>query len=247
MKIIRSIPFFLWFCGCLLRMSGMRRRITKYREAGEVEKEIAEIRAAEDFWGPALCQRAGITIRVKGLEHIPEGPVVFVSNHQSYFDIPVFFAAIRTKQMGFVAKKELGKLPLFGEWVGNVRSIFLEREDPRASLKAFDLAGEYLEKGFSMVICPEGTRSRASRIGEFRKGSIRLATKAQVPVVPVSLDGTYHAYEEKGYIAPAEVDFVIHPAIQTKDLSKKEVSELSDTVEAIIRKGFEEIMAAKVQ
>ncbi|MDD3350702.1 MAG: lysophospholipid acyltransferase family protein [Eubacteriales bacterium] len=245
MKILKNIPFILWFCICLLRMGGIRRKIEEYRQSGDAEKEIIEIRKAEDFWGPALCSKAGIKINVSGLEHIPDGPVVFVSNHQSYFDIPVFFTAIKNKQIGFVAKQELRKIPLFGAWTYRIRSIFIEREDARASLKAFEEAGENLEKGFSMVICPEGTRSKASKIGEFKKGSIRLATKAKVPVVPVSLDGTYHAYEERGVFSPAVVDFVIHPAIETKDLSKKEITDLSDQVEAIIRKGFEEIMEKK--
>ena len=244
MKLVRNLPFLLWLYRFLGTMKGIQKNIRKYRAAGDFEKEIVEIRKAEDVWGDSLCGRIGIKLRVKGLENVPAGPVVFVSNHQSYWDIPTFLKAIPSKQMGFIAKRELTKMPAFGDWILDIRGIYIEREDARASLKAFEEAAGYLTQGFSMVIFPEGTRSKKSEIGEFKKGSIRLATKAGVPVVPVSLNGTYHGYEEKGFVRPTLVDFVIHPAIETKELSKKEGAELSDKVEEIIRKGFAEILEA---
>ena len=79
---------------------------------------------------------------------------------------------------------------------------------------------------------------------EFKKGSLRLATKSGVPIVPVTLNGTYHVYEKKGYVQPgAVVDFYIHPAIETKDLSKAEQNSLAEKVEATIRTKLEEIQS----
>ena len=245
MAIVKNIPFLIWLYFFLWKMKGIQRTIRRYRAEGNVEKEIAEIRRAEDVWGYSLCKRIGIDLRVKGLENVPDGPVVFVSNHQSYWDIPAFLSAIPGKQIGFIAKTQLTKMPAFGEWIIDIRGVYIQRDDARASLKAFEEAAAYLAQGFSMVIFPEGTRSRKSEIGEFKKGSIRLATKAGVPVVPVSFDGTYRGFEETGVIRAARVDFVIHPAIPTKDMSKKEISELSDVVEDTIRKGFAEILESR--
>lgn len=149
-----------------------------------------------------------------------------------------FFASIPDKQIGFVAKIELAKLPAFGQWISDIRSVFIQRDDARASLRAIEEGVELLAKGFSLVIFPEGTRSRSATPGEFKKGSLRLATKAEVPVVPVTLNGTFKAFEEKGYIQPANVDFTIHPAIYTRGLPKKEAGELADKVEKIIRDGL---------
>lgn len=241
MTLIRNIPFFLWFYGTLLQIKDVKRRIHQYRAAGEYEKERAEIRKAEDFWGKALIERAGITLRISGLDNIPEGPVVFVSNHQSYWDIPVFFAAITKKQLGFVAKEELAKVPIFGSWIADVRSVFIKRDDARASLRAIEEGVELLKLGFSLTIFPEGTRSRSVNMDEFKKGSLRLATKAGVPVVPVTLCGSYKAFEEKGHLRPATVDFVVHPFIETAGMSRQEAGDLAERVENIIRTTLNEL------
>jgi 1-acyl-sn-glycerol-3-phosphate acyltransferase len=123
MKLIRNVPFIIWFYGFLFSIRDLKRNIKKYREEGNQEKERAEILKAENVWGGALLKKAGIDLRVSISEPLPEGPVVFVSNHQSYWDIPIFFAAIPDMQIGFVAKESLGKIPLFGSWISDVRSV----------------------------------------------------------------------------------------------------------------------------
>ncbi|HOA41919.1 MAG TPA: lysophospholipid acyltransferase family protein [Bacillota bacterium] len=241
MKLIRNIPFVIWFYGFLASIEPIKKSIKKYREEGNREMERAEIRRAEDAWGQALVKKAGIDLRVSFSESLPEGPVVFVSNHQSYWDIPVFFAAVRDRQIGFVAKESLRKVPKFGSWIADVRSVFIKRDDARASLRAIEEGVELLKQGYSLVIFPEGTRAKGVEMKEFKKGSLRLAVKAEVPVVPVTLNGTYHAFEEKGYVSPARVDFVVHPPIHTKGLSRKEAADLAAQVENIVRAGLEEI------
>src|SRR5690606_26880627 len=123
------------------------------------------------------------------------------------------------------------KIPGFGNWIKDVRSVFIEREDARASLRAIEEGIGLIRQGFSLVIFPEGTRSRSDQMGEFKKGSLRLATRAGVPVVPVTLDGTYRAFEESGRIRPAAIKVTIHKAIETRDLGKREAGELAEIVE----------------
>lgn len=219
-------------------------RIKKYRDSGEYEKEREEILNSTTTWGRGIMKKYKISLNVSGLENIPDGPVLFVSNHQGYADIPVYCAILTMKQIGFVAKVSLGKIPVFGTWIRDIRSVFIERDDARSSLKTMEEGIELLKKGFSLVIYPEGRRSRGPQMAEFKKGSLRLATKSGVPIVPVTLNGTYHVYEKKGYVQPgAVVDFHIHPAIETKDLSKAEQNSLAEKVEATIRIKLEEMQA----
>ncbi len=235
MAIVKNVPFLIWFYGFLRTIKPIKINIRKHREAGDHEKERTEILKAENAWGRALVKRAGITLNIKSAEALPEGPVVFISNHQSYWDIPVCFAAITEKPFGFVAKESLRKIPVFGSWIEDIRSVFIKRDDARASLKAIEEGIELLKQGFSLVIFPEGTRSKGSEIKEFKKGSLRLAIKAEVPVVPITIYGTFRAYEEKGYVRPAEIDIIIHPAIDTRGMARKEAAELPERVEGIIR------------
>jgi len=235
MNIVRNIPFLIWFSRFLRTIRPNKLEIKRYRDEGDDEKERKEIIKVENLWGEAQVKRVGITLNVSRSEPLPEGPVVFVSNHQSYWDIPIYFAAIKEKQYGFVAKESLGKIPFFGSWIADIRSVFIKRDDVRASLKAIEEGVELLKRGYSLVIFPEGTRSKGSEMAEFKKGSLRLAVKAGVPIVPITLNGTYRAFEEKGYVRPATIDFIVHPAINTKGLSRSELSNMAERVEEIIR------------
>lgn len=230
-----------WLCINLRKLREYEKNIKKARENGDVVFERENILKSTVSWGGDIVKKLNVKLNVTGLENIPDGPVVFVSNHQSYADIPIYFAAITTKQYGFVAKDELSKLPFYGSWIRNIRSVFIERGDARASLRAIEEGIGLLKEGFSLVIFPEGTRSKGGEMGEFKKGSLRLATKPKVPVVPITLNGTYKIFEEKGYINSATVDFVIHPPIETKDLSKAEASNLAESVEKIIREKLDEL------
>lgn len=240
-KLYKNICFALWMYFNLRHLRPYHYKIKKFRDAGDVEKEREQILNATTTWGQGIVKKYKMKLTVTGFENVPEGPVLFVSNHQGYADIPVFGAVMTTKQIGFVAKTTLGKIPVFGEWIRDIRSIFIERDDARASLKTIEEGIGLLNQGFSLVIFPEGTRSKGSKMGEFKKGSLRLATKPGIPVVPVTINGTYHMYEEKGYTQPAAVDFYIHPAIETKGLSKADANNLAEKVEEIIRAKLEEM------
>jgi len=235
----------IWMYWDLIHIHSNKKNIHKYRAQGDLESERKEIAIAESTWGKNLIRKVGAKVHVEGLENIPQGAVVFVANHQSYADIAVLTSVIDFKQIGFIAKEDLRKLPIFGEWIYDVRSVFIKREDPRASLRAIEKGTEYLKQGFSLGIFPEGTRSKGGKMGEFKRGSLRLATKPGIPVVPITIDGSYKCFEEKGYAFPAEVHVFIHPAIETKDMDKKEASELSERVKGIIEDKLQDLQANK--
>lgn len=97
----------------------------------------------------------GSTVNVHNIENLPEhGPVVLVGNHQGYADIFAYCAAFRNFQFAFVAKEDLAKIPFYGKWIRKIRSVFIKRDDPRASLKAISEGIEYIRQGFSLVDLP---------------------------------------------------------------------------------------------
>lgn len=244
MKIIRNVPGILKALKALRYLTEYRNNIHKGRETGDREFERENILKATSTWGKKMLEFVDVDLTVVGRENLPtEGPVVYVSNHQGYADIVVLCAALDTIQMGFVAKKELDKVPLYGPWIHEIRSVLIERDNPRESLKAILKGVKNIEEGYSMVIFPEGTRSQGPEMGEFKGGALKLATKPKVPIIPVTIDGTYRCFEQDGYIHGAKVKVMIHPAVPTADLTKEEEKEISDKVQEIVKNGLKELRA----
>lgn len=146
-----------------------------------------------------ILRLAGVTITVKGLEHIPEDrAVLYVGNHRSYFDILVGYVTV-PGLTGFVAKKEMERYPLLSNWMRNVHCLFLDRENMREGLKTILSGIEQVKAGISVWIFPEGTRNRADDILElmpFKEGSLKIAEKSGCPVIPVAITGTAEVFEK---------------------------------------------------
>lgn len=138
--------------------------------------------------------------------------------------------------MGFIAKKELEKIKAISGWMKEIHCVFMDRSNVRESIKAINEGVENLKNGHSMVIFPEGTRSKGPSLGEFKKGSMKLAIKAEVPIVPIAIDGTYKAREgNKGNkITSADVKITIAKPINVKELTKEEKSNLSENIRNIL-------------
>jgi 1-acyl-sn-glycerol-3-phosphate acyltransferase len=104
----------------------------------------------------------------------------------------------------------------------------------RQSVEAMHEATETMKRGYSMVIFPEGTRGRGGPVKEFKAGSFKIGIKAGVPIVPVTIDGTWHLYEETGRINGARIKLTVHPPIATAGLSREESAALSGTVQKTV-------------
>ena len=162
-----------------------------------------------------FLMRAWFGLRVRGAEHIPSsGPALIVSNHQSILDPPVIGGAAR-RQIYFLAKAELFRIPLFGHLIRAVHARPVRREgsDPRALRTAALL----LEEGKALLIFPEGTRSPDGRLGEAKAGVGMLAVKSGAPVVPAYVSGTLEALP-KGAAWPrrSQVSVSFGPALHFK-------------------------------
>lgn len=143
------------------------------------------------IWSRLLLVTAGVPLTVKIHGRLdPAQPYVFMANHLSTVDIWALFVAI-PNNIRFIAKKQLGRIPLFGWAMAVGRFIFIDRQNPLAARRSIDLASQRIRRGSSVAIFPEGTRSRDGHLGPFKKGGIHLALTAGVPIVPVGIRGAH--------------------------------------------------------
>lgn len=240
MKIIRNIPNGFKLFRSVSIFNKYLDEIEGLRNAGKKEEERALLAEATGLWVNKVIDLFDVTVNVKGRENIPmDRPCVFYANHQGYADIIVMLKATEGKQIGFIAKDSLEKLPYFGRWIQALHGVFIKRGDAKAALRSIQAGVNEIKDGYSMVIFPEGTRSHGHEMSEFKAGSFKLATKAKVPIVPVTIDGTYHMFEDRDIITSgAKVNMIIHPPIETAEMDRKEAAEIHTVVENIVREGL---------
>lgn len=144
-------------------------------------------------WSQWILAASGVTVKVEGAEHIdPTSPQVLIGNHQSWYDVFATAASV-PKTFHFVAKEELGRIPLFGRAWKSAGHISIDRSDRARAIASLDRAGRQLkEEKSAVVIFPEGTRSPDGRLHRGRTGLGWLALASGAPVVPVALSGTQH-------------------------------------------------------
>ena len=177
---------------------------------------------------------AGVTPRAEGLEHIPPGVCLFVSNHVSNVDPPVVVGRI-PRRVALLAKRELFRIPLLGTAMRLGRFIPVQREDPSAARASVRLARRYMHEGISYVIFAEGTRSRDGRLGDFKRGSFLLAIEAGAPVVPVSVIGTQHILPRGAFLVrPGIARVVFHSPVDVSQYPVEKRRELAAHVRAMI-------------
>ena len=189
-------------------------------------------------WAKLVLKTTGSTIKIEGINNIPpEKGLCFISNHQSAVDILIVLAAL-PMTVGFIAKKQLIYYPFLNIWIIALRSVFIDRGSVKKAMRSIDRGVEFIKKGNSMIIFPEGTRSKSDRIGTFKNGSIKLATRAEATIVPLTIKGSWHVWEENHKIAPANIKFSIHPPIPTKGLQPEEKKalniELFETIKKVL-------------
>lgn len=141
-------------------------------------------------WSRAVLGVAGVKLDVTWKAPLdPNQPYVFMANHLSTVDIWALFVALPFK-LRMIAKKQLGWIPLFGWAMRAGRFIFIDRANAVAARRSIDEAKNRIRGGQSVLLFPEGTRSRDGRLGPFKKGGVHLAIDAGVPIVPIALAGT---------------------------------------------------------
>lgn len=193
-------------------------------------------------WGRLLLSIASIRVRVKGLEHLQVGRTyIYAANHASAFDIPAFLASV-PQRIRIVFKKELGRLPIFG-WamkLGNYVSI--DRGDSREAMESLERVARQIREGVSVLLFPEGTRTRDGKLQPFKRGAFALAVRSRVPIVPVTVNGSYSILPKKKLrINRGEIELIFHPPLATDGWSGREGElQLMERVRSVIAADYVE-------
>jgi len=160
----------------------------------------------------------------------PKGsPVCFVANHQSAVDIPVV-AGFLNIWAGFITKAELKKIPIVSSWIKAIHCVYIDRKSPRSSIEAILKGVENIRNGIPMFIFPEGTRSKNGQVGEFKTGALKLATRAKAIIVPITIEGTRGAFEDRTGIYLQKIILTVNTPIDTSLLDEVSLKKLPTTV-----------------
>lgn len=232
--MFRTLWWMIYFWAYLIFNLG------KLKKADKMDKTTKEYEEFVDFyvkdWSKKLLNIAGANVTVSGEENLDlSRHAVFVANHQGNFDIPLMLVHTG-KTRGIMAKIEMEKMPIVTRWMNHINCLYVDRKNPKQALKVVINAMKYVKSGNSFTIFPEGTRSQSDEMGEFKKGSTKIAIKGEALIVPVTIDGSYKLLEKnKGFkITPADVNLTIHKAIDPKNLSEEEISVIDATIFDII-------------
>lgn len=176
----------------------------------------------------------GVRARVEGVENIPKGVCVFVSNHASNLDPLVYFPAI-PRRISVLIKKELLRIPILSIGMRAVKFVPVDRADREAAAASVDEAVRYLNEGLSFAVFAEGTRSPDGRMRPFKKGAVLMAIQAGVPIVPVSIAGTQDLMR-KGHktINPGEVTIRFGSPIDASQFPIERRNDLLGQVESAV-------------
>ena len=219
---------------------------------GCVRGRGAEMQAIADSmlfnWAALSLKRFHCEVKVEGLEHMPNrGPVVVVANHQSLFDVPVLMTHLG-RMLGFVAKRELFRIPGFSYWMKRLHCVSLDRGDARAVLGMYEgLSRQIKEAGSGIIVFPEGTRTRdrGGAIQKFRDGSLRIATAQGIPILPVSIDGSRYFNRPEALYQTRETGRVVRvkiaPLVHFKAGSSRERRDLASKIRDTIVANHESI------
>jgi 1-acyl-sn-glycerol-3-phosphate acyltransferase len=193
-----------------------------------------------NLWARMLLWLSGVQVDVEGEHNVsPDRPQIFMSNHQSDFDILIVLAHI-PGQFRWIAKKELFKIPVFGKAMKNAGYIEIDRQHHQNALQSLDEAAKKIREGKSVVTFPEGTRSKDGTIKQFKQGMFYLAIQSGVPITPISIIGASKIMPKRSLmIKPGRIKMIIGRPVDVSPYTIETRGELIDLVRGIIIRNFE--------
>ncbi len=186
---------------------------------------------ARRVWAPGLLRAGGMRVEVTGLERLDlSKSYFFAANHQSLLDVPVLYESLPVPLL-FIVKEELRRVPFLGWYMSAMGMIFIRRRRRRASLEAMTTCARRIAEGRSILVFPEGTRSRDGRVAPFKPGALVPAIDAGAPVVPVAIEGTGKVLPAGGFrVRPGPIHLAVGRPIATSDLTRGDRRELARRV-----------------
>lgn len=195
------------------------------------------------WWSKLNTVLTPMFVKVSGRSNIKKyTSYIVVANHQSLYDIFLIYGWIGM-DIRWVMKKELAKVPGVGFGSKSVGHIFIDRSNQRAALKSLEEAEKKLVNGTSVVIFPEGTRSRTGQLTKFKRGAFKMAMDLKLPLLPVTINGTREVMPHPSAIniLPGKVKMTIHAPIMVEGLTEKDIPELMAKVKETIESGLEKV------
>ncbi len=210
--------------------------------------DLASLRTVQ--WAFKVCLfLSGVKLNIKGLENLPkkgDKPVLFVGNHNSFFDVMIMYTLFNDLT-GFIAKKSFKKVPSLNLWMMRLYCLFLDRKDTKQGLKTILTAIDYVKQGVSIFVFPEGTRSKDGTMADFKAGAFKIATKTNCPIIPVILSGTADIFENHlPFIKSQEIPIIIGEPIDVTALEKEQKKHIADYTHGIMKTMLAENNAALV-
>ncbi len=188
-------------------------------------------------WGRFCCHVLLIRVKISGLQNIDKNRSYIVTpNHQSIFDILAVYGWLPLI-FKWMMKKELREVPFIGSACEAAGHIFVDRESPVAAKNSLIKAAEQLINGNSTVIFPEGTRTKTGKVGKFKRGAFLLAIELQLPIIPITIKGSYERFRNK-FIYPGVIEMKIHPPVDVHSFSIENSSDLVRQVQEIVKSGL---------
>lgn len=237
--MLRTVCFyiFLW-AGLLLTLPAMLA--VEIANAFSKDRGEAFSQRVARLWGKSVVALSGSSVEVRGLENIPgSGPVLFISNHQSNFDIPLLLGYMG-RPVGFLSKEELRKVPIVGRWMRHLNCVFMDRSNPRAALRSIGKAAETVSGGHPMCVFPEGTRSGSGTMGEFKPGAFKIFTKSKAALLPVAIEGTWRIQGRDSLgVRPANVKVSVLPPADLAGIPPRDTLKMAERVRSEILKELE--------
>ncbi|RSK30956.1 1-acyl-sn-glycerol-3-phosphate acyltransferase [Bhargavaea beijingensis] len=247
MNVVRSIRTYGYLFGYLPFSIPALRQVRRMKGDASPEKLADTVIREPRRWATGILRRTNSDIRMSIKGNLPDGPVLFVSNHEGNFDIPVLIAHL-PKPFGFMSKEEVRKLPVIRKWMEEMNCVFVDRSDRRSAVRSIYDMAEKLRSGHSMLIFPEGTRSRGGKPGDFKSGFVRIAKEGEVPIVPVAIHGTSDIMERNNNrIRPAHVTVDVLEAISHQEILDRSAAEITRLIQDRIREATSERAAEKQQ
>jgi len=188
------------------------------------------------IWGRLFCYLAFIRVKINGKENIsPKKSYIFVSNHQSIYDIFVVYGWLNSR-FKWIMKNTLRKIPLVGLACEKAGHIFIDRSNPLKAQKSIKRAEEKLKNGASVVIFAEGSRTKDGNVGKFKRGAFKIAEDLKLPLVPITIDGAYNVMPYGSfYVRPCKIVVTIHQSIDCEELTSENMEEyIAKAREAVI-------------
>lgn len=204
---------------------------------GSLERSTVDERAR--WFGRRVIELLDVDLHASGAERVPPGRAyVYMSNHQSHLDIPMLYATLPSPTIRMLAKKELFRIPFWGQGLRKAEFIEVDRSNHMRAIQSIEQAARLLRDGVSIYLAPEGTRSLDGRIGKLKKGGFHLALDTQAPIVPVAIRGTIDILPRGGKVMQTgkRVDVTIGAPI---DVSGRDLPSLMDEVAAFLKRHVE--------